>query len=77
MSTTTVALPSPEVELPAVAQVLAGAVELRTERYGCAEAANDASTRRAAPLTADVPGLVQVPNLSISAWYAISGTAMA
>jgi hypothetical protein len=75
MSTTTVALPSPEVELPAVAQVLAGAVELRTERYGCAEAANDASTRRAAPLTADGPGLV--PNLSISAWYAISGTAMA
>jgi hypothetical protein len=76
MSTTTVALPSPEVELPAVSQVLAGAVELRTERYGCAEAANDASTRRAAPLTADGPGGL-IPNLSISAWYAISGTAMA
>lgn len=77
MSTTTVALPGPEVELPAVSQVLAGAVAFRTERYGCAEAANDASTRRAAPLTADGPELVQVPNLSISAWYAISGTAMA
>ena len=77
MSTTTVALPGPEVELPAVSQVLARGVAFQTDRYHRPEAANDASTRHAAPLTADVPGLVQVPNLSISAWYAISGTAMA
>jgi hypothetical protein len=75
MSTTTVALPGPEVELPVVSQVLARGVAFQTDRYHRPEAANDASSRRAAPLTADGPGLV--PNLSISAWYAISGTAMA
>jgi hypothetical protein len=49
-----------------------------TGRYAGEEAANDATLPRSAP-HGPVERLAQVPmpNLGISAWYAISGTAMA
>ncbi len=78
MSTRIVSLSVSAMELPAVPAVLADGVAFRPERYGRSGAANDALSTRMAPRpAADCPGQAYGPNLSISAWYAISGTAMA
>ena len=78
MSTRIVSLSGPAMELPALPAVLADGVAFRPERYGRSGAANDTLSPRMTPRSvADCPGQAHGPNLSISAWYAISGTAMA
>jgi len=78
MPTRSVSLPGPAVELPALPRALADGMAIRPERYTRDRAANDTLSTRPAPrLGPDSPAQAHAPNLSISAWYAISGTAMA
>jgi hypothetical protein len=56
----------------------AGVAPQWNDRYRCADAANDSGLPRLAPAEAtEDAARVSMRNWTISAWYAISGTAMA
>jgi len=66
------------VELQDTTHVLAGAGVTLRDGHVRGEAANQTiRPRTAVHAVTEAPGRLQAPNLSISAWYAISGTAMA